>query len=803
MPDPKRLHVSNKYLFSFFLIVSITLTAICTAGFLVLFSKPVWTIDQFNNAPSTKTKIITEADQITQTITKTASAPSQILFKTQDHQEVTIQIKVLSGLSEITAFEKKVKSISLSNLSLIKNQIDPGDLEGHWLVIPLPNVSSSAKNALSFQIKPADGQQLALAYEGDGAKYPIGQLTINNNRVVGNLGFITLTRTGWIDSVKYQLLTLNQLRIVILMMAVIVALFIVIAFLKNKKTYGYYLLLLLLAIIYTLPLYQNMTNWGSGDWQEAASYYASIRHSLAAWQFPEWNPYLCGGTPLWADPLGYTPSLGLLFSLLVGPIVGTKIATTIAVWLGLSGFFTLARFFQYSRTSSLLIAMISMLNGFFFSHLMTGHLLWLSWGWMPWIIFFFLLSIKRPFYVFMAAVLSVWLLFAGPVYFFAYLIIIVPIIALGYGWKNNCLRKTILSLTIFALLVAGLGAIKALPMINYLSDMQGSLPAIPGIPYDNVLNSFLSRTVTDKDNLDIDRGIIWNEYSGYIGLMSLLLVAIGFLFLITKKRCSPVFYASLILFIIFGSVAFSQSSKWNVFEYFPILRELHYRSRAIGITLVLMAFSAGTVTDLLQKKYRKKRTGQLIAFIVTIFVFIELSFAATPNLLKLFNIPQKVFISQKSFNQVSANYNNGLHIAEAGYGAVDFCPPHARLWRPNASITDKNQFIEITDENSSNIYLKKFTPNKIDIQIDNIQKPADVTLNQKFASGWTSREVSVKETANGLIGFKVSPNIDSKTIQLKYRTPLLLIGASISFTTLLLSIIYIIFSRRDFKKKSF
>lgn len=150
-----------------------------------------------------------------------------------------------------------------------------------------------------------------------------------------------------------------------------------------------------LAIAYTLPLYENVHLWGVGDWTEVVAHYSSARHSLAAVQFPLWNPYFCGGNPLWGNPQAYWPSLSFLLTLPFGDIIGTKIAITLYIFLGMWGMHRLTRHLGLSNYASLLAAIIFTLSTYLSSKIAAGQMAMLTIVWIPWVIYHFLRSIKK------------------------------------------------------------------------------------------------------------------------------------------------------------------------------------------------------------------------------------------------------------------------------------------------------------------------------------------------------------------------------------------------------------------------
>jgi len=69
------------------------------------------------------------------------------------------------------------------------------------------------------------------------------------------------------------------------------------------------------------PIFQEFENWGVRDWDLHIFYHAvPVSTILDYHQFPLWNPYHCGGSPLLAHPQSSFLSPTVLFSLIFGVV---------------------------------------------------------------------------------------------------------------------------------------------------------------------------------------------------------------------------------------------------------------------------------------------------------------------------------------------------------------------------------------------------------------------------------------------------------------------------------------------------
>ncbi len=125
---------------------------------------------------------------------------------------------------------------------------------------------------------------------------------------------------------------------------------------------------------YLFPFMLNWRQIGSGDWDQSISW-AQIAvwwHQRGAYSVT-WNPFLCGGYPLFGNPQIpiYHPSLPLLW--IFGPVVGVKVAILLWMSLGFYSFSRLMKHLGFEARSSSLFSLLWVLNGFFVAHLGQLH----------------------------------------------------------------------------------------------------------------------------------------------------------------------------------------------------------------------------------------------------------------------------------------------------------------------------------------------------------------------------------------------------------------------------------------------
>lgn len=126
-----------------------------------------------------------------------------------------------------------------------------------------------------------------------------------------------------------------------------------------------------------------------GDFDYYSQLYEAFRISVLEYgQFPAWNPWLSGGVPLWQNPQFGLISLQSLLVLPFGSIEGMKITYIIYALVGFWGMFILARkSFGATKFRAALVSFIWIFCGFFAGHGIT-HFTFTSFFFLPWIVYF-------------------------------------------------------------------------------------------------------------------------------------------------------------------------------------------------------------------------------------------------------------------------------------------------------------------------------------------------------------------------------------------------------------------------------
>lgn len=665
--------------------------------------------------------------------------------------------------------------------------------EGEWIIVPLRRSASRAETVeMTVRVDSAATGPVALRIQHDGSKYPDGDLTVNGRVHAGDLAFQLFRQTTIRERLFAYFFTQGNLWeipwIVLLTCTVAFGMETVRRFRRGVDLIPArpFLLFAVLALAWTFPFYLGGTSWGIWDWSEAATHYRVAQHSLSVGQFPLWNPYVCGGVPHWANPQAYWPSLTFLLTLPFGLVLGSKIALTTIVFLGLWGTYALARELGRGTNGALFAAVVFMLSGFLAAHLAAGQLLWLTLAWFPWMLVWLLRSFDRLWSVVPASLFALLIFMAGRVHLVAYAVLFVPLLLLSVTLQRRRLGRGLLILLLFALTTVSLGAIKILPTLEFLSAVSGQLPDTDGIPWMHVGESLLTRTVAFLYHQPWMQ-LPWHEYAGYVGVIPLVLALVGIA--VGMRRF---FWTTLVLLgglVVFG-LWMTTTSQQNLFEQLPVVAQLRNPGRALSMTVLIIALLAGAATDLLARFVPSRRMGSLVALGLTLAIACDFILAFSPAFAEVFSLEPKVFdAGGRPFYQTEGSAENALHVVNAGYGARDYCPPHLALLEPITHVradSDNDYRGEVESNQGSEVTLASFTPNHLSINVGEVPNAGDTLIvNQRFSPGWRSADRDVLQGNDGRITVPLRPEDAGQQVTLFYRPYSFLVGAFISFATLL------------------
>ncbi len=636
---------------------------------------------------------------------------------------------------------------------------------------------------------------IALSYEPASELYPAGRRFVNEIPRPGDLAFTVLSRRGVAESWAHRALngSAGQWAAGLVLGTLGVLLLLDIRDIR-RGTHGHprrrarmaICVSLALALLYAFPMFARLGFWApdESDWPEIVSHHAAARLTLAAGEFPWWNPYICGGSPHFANPQTYFLSPTFLFSLAFGEVVGPKLALPLILAGGLLGMLFLLRTLDIGGLSAVAASSVFVFSGFTTTHLANGQFLWLTIAWVPWVVASYLRSTTGPWrWSLLGAAFMVLIFAEGRVYLVAYTALCVSALAMLLALQRRSARPLAILLLLGALTLFG-SAWKLFPTLAFLSTMETALPNTDGVPVAGLPAALLRADVTPQVADTIGTVTIpRHEYAAYVGLLPLLLAAAS-LHRTTRRRALPF----LLVGVLFLALA-TQTREAAILEYVPLARELRNPSRMLSIAVLCIGVLSGLGLQALEGAARppgKRRWMRVMPLTLATLIVVSLVRVGWTHFVPLFQVaPHPHAFGSAEFaqtNQPETQAANGYPAVAAGMGAKDFCPTVLRAWRPHPQVRareDADYRGDVYALGPARTQLRRWTPNSLEVAVD-APTTDTIVVNQQFDRGWSAVPFAVRNR-DTLIAVEVPAG--RSTIFLRYRPPFLALGSALTLAT--------------------
>lgn len=533
-----------------------------------------------------------------------------------------------------------------------------------------------------------------------------------------------------------------------------------------------------------------------GDVQRALVYRAIARDTLLKeGKVALWDPYLCGGEPLLANAESAQLDPFFLFVLAFGENLGTRLSVTAALTLGFVGAYAIARrFLGAGRIASLVAGGLFSFSGFQMLAFANGNYAWLPVGWIPWVLFFFLESNRRPKFFVGSSIALAFLFLGGSVHMTVYALLATAFLALILSilFRNSRpVLMLILSFMLFTLLVA----VKLFPAVE-VQAISADFHRPPGFlpPLNWIPKMFWDRTQLTTPQwtfAETGENYRWIEYGAYVGLGPVLLFLVSLPLLVRQKVPAAMLGAAALLFLmIFGYFP------WTVLHRLPLLSEiLRNPQRARSVFLLFLGLLVASGITALSRRFLSDRWLKALGTTVLTFaILIDLVMFHAPLFRNLYTFTPPLLSRREEFIRVRDSYTNesaGLY--RVGYenyrinqGTTDLCNPYMMKRGVAARGNDSSNplepyFGEAALPRGGVAQRVATRPTRIAVEFTTPQEDW-LLVNQNFFPGWRTnprREIANK---GGLLASRVLPS--DTTMTFTYAPLSFPIGAVVSIGAL-------------------
>jgi hypothetical protein len=305
-------------------------------------------------------------------------------------------------------------------------------------------------------------------------------------------------------------------------------------------------------------------------------------------ELPLWNPYRCGGVPLWDNPQSIVAAPLMLLAL---PL---NIAATMRLWYiahhaaAFVGMWLFARHdVRLSRMASFVAAAVFAFNVALANHLAGGHAAFVSFGYVPLALFLWRRAERDAGCAVGVGLLLALMIYEGAAYPLPYVILILAAETLTRLWPPRRIGRILASGVVAGGVFVCVGAARALPVVDQLRRHKRALaPEAESLSWSAIYDMFLSQT-HDLHGWNVGFDWVWGEYIAYLGPLLVGLAFFGLVF--TRRRELGLAALGLLVFLLMCG-HFAPWAPWHVLRghVFPY-KSMRVPSR---FRLVLMAFIA-------------------------------------------------------------------------------------------------------------------------------------------------------------------------------------------------------------------
>ena len=333
----------------------------------------------------------------------------------------------------------------------------------------------------------------------------------------------------------------------------------------------------------------------NGDGQFFHQMLEAMRVSILDYhELPLWNPYQCGGVPLWDNPQGVAAAPVLWALLPFGTTFGIQLWYIVHSAIGFACMWLLARHeLRLSRGAALVASAAFAFSGVHNQHLTGGHLVWAPYLYFPLAILFWRRAEHDLRHAVGLGVVVAWSMHEGGTYPLPHLALLLFLETLTRLWPVKRLLPIARAAAVVAVVGLGLGASRFLPVLDQLHWHTRHV----GVEHDRMTWQTLKDVFLARNHgRDVPgQEYAWTEYGDYLGPIILALAVVG-IFLGGLENAWL-----LVLLVISLALMLGHQGRWapatilKVYVY-PF-KQMRVPSRFDACATVFLAAYAGIAVD--------------------------------------------------------------------------------------------------------------------------------------------------------------------------------------------------------------
>jgi hypothetical protein len=618
------------------------------------------------------------------------------------------------------------------------------------------------------------------------------------------------------------------------------------------------LLLVGAAAAMVAPTFQFPSRWADPyDWRYFEASEEVARTTVADYHEPPlWNPYMCGGEVMLANPQSTAASPTFIFSVLFGTALGLKLSLFVLLLAALHGGYLLGRQLALSYPAALLVGISYGTCGWFAMHLSSGHINFAGAALYPYLLYGYRRAVAGTWtWSILSAAAVAWMIGLGGTYTAPMGAVLLATIAVTDAIAERRMRPLTIAFAIGAAAFV-LSAARLLPVLEFAHDHPRHVPEKDANNAFDLLRAFFAwRNILEP--VGGNHVYWWHEYCCKLPYLTSVLAVLGLLGWKKEKllTAKDVLREWLPAALIIGWTAFTlvlprvdyelgrrigyrdsyhlaallvlwwttrhtppaarrflpvvviaigiavggawPHGPWFLIRHLPIYADLRVPSRYLIVAALPVCIWAGMGLDrLLAWIGQKKPSLRLpwIAGLATVAVLVEGLLLAVPTYRNVFTIIQRPSVKRPPFYQVDGDIRWMITGILEGRGTLK-CDEEAPLQRGELDRglpQDGIEQVRLVDPAAGKVTQKSWSPNKIEVEVD-VARGSDVLINQNWNEHWIASGAIVKPIA-GRLAFSVESG--KHLVTLRYRPRSFVTGTYLSLAGLALAPLVILLGIR-------
>ncbi|MCS6915868.1 MAG: hypothetical protein NZ890_21910 [Myxococcota bacterium] len=532
------------------------------------------------------------------------------------------------------------------------------------------------------------------------------------------------------------------------------------------------------------------------DWRYFDTMTEIARRSVLWYgQVPLWNPYACGGEVDLANPQSLTAAPTFLLVLLFGTAVGLKLSMCLYYALALDGTYRLARHLGASPTGAGLAALGFGLSGYQALHLAAGHINFAGVCLYPYLLLCYDRSLRAAEWVVPMGMVAAWIMALGGTFTPPMAGVLLLLWAGAAAIRLRSL-KPLLMLLLGVVVAVGCGAVRALPVLEFLIDH----PRPPfrhrvvdvSLPWQVVGDLFAWRRFAPVPG----RQYHGHEYAARLPWLLTPLWA-GALLWIRRHapgRRAPELLALAMLGLLLSMGQFSPLAPWSLLQHLPVFSALRVPSRfEILVVLALALLSAHGWDAVAARLDLRAGRRTAVAALLLLAVAADGALYTAQSFRGVFTVPLRPPAGPQPFYHIEGHWMTMRQDIFAGRGTLG-CDEEAPLQRAEALDVGPVPQERLLDPAAGEVISSQWSPNRRVITVD-LQRETWLLINSNWNEHFKSHPGRITKVAGRLAVDLSGLGPGRHTITVRYAPRSFYLGAVLSALSLPLALAVFVWMR--------